>query len=73
MSVFEEKRKPEYPKKLNLPEQGREPTTNSTHINGMMLSLAIEPRSKLGEETAPLSYITLPFSIIKGMAHLLGF
>ena len=73
MSVFEEKRKPEYPNKLNLPEQGREPTTNSTHINCMMLSLSIEPRSKVGEETAPLSYITLPFSIIRYMAHLLSF
>ena len=30
MSVFEERGKPEYPKK-NLSEQGREPTTNSTH------------------------------------------
>ena len=57
MSVFEEKRKPEYPKKMNLPEQGREPTTNSIHINCMMLSLGIEPRSNLGEETAPLSYL----------------
>ena len=31
MLVFEERGKPEYPKK-NLSEQGREPTTNSTHI-----------------------------------------
>ena len=31
MLVFEERRKPEYPEK-NLPEQGRETTTNSTHI-----------------------------------------
>ena len=30
--VFEERRKPEYPEK-NLSEQGREPTTNSTHIH----------------------------------------
>ena len=29
--VFEERGKPEYPEK-NLSEQGREPTTNSTHI-----------------------------------------
>ena len=29
--VFEESEKPEYPEK-NLSEQGREPTTNSTHI-----------------------------------------
>ena len=29
--VFEEREKPEYPEK-NLSEQGREPTTNSTHI-----------------------------------------
>ena len=29
--VFEEREKPEYPGK-NLSEQGREPTTNSTHI-----------------------------------------
>ena len=29
--VFEERVKPEYPEK-NLPEQTREPTTNSTHI-----------------------------------------
>ena len=29
--VFEERGKPEYPEK-NLLEQGREPTTNSTHI-----------------------------------------
>ena len=29
--VFKERGKPEYPKK-NLSEQGREPTTNSTHI-----------------------------------------
>ena len=29
--VFEEGGKPEYPEK-NLSEQGREPTTNSTHI-----------------------------------------
>ena len=58
MSVFEGKRKPEYPKKLNLPEQGREPPTNSTHLNCiMMLSLGIEPRSKLGEETVPLSHL----------------
>ena len=28
---FEERGKPEYPEK-NLSEQGREPTTNSTHI-----------------------------------------
>ena len=31
MLVFEEKEKPENPEK-NLSEQGREPTTNSTHI-----------------------------------------
>ena len=31
MLVFEERGKPEYPEK-NLLEQGREPTTNSTHI-----------------------------------------
>jgi len=31
MLVFEERRKPEYPEK-NLSEQGREPTTNSTHM-----------------------------------------
>ena len=31
MSVFEERRKLEYPEK-NLSEQGQEPTTNSTHI-----------------------------------------
>ena len=31
MFVFEERGKPEYPEK-NLSEQGREPTTNSTHI-----------------------------------------
>ena len=31
MLVFEERRKPEYPQK-NVLEQGREPTTNSTHI-----------------------------------------
>ena len=31
MLVFEEKGKLEYPEK-NLSEQGREPTTNSTHI-----------------------------------------
>ena len=30
MLVFEERGKPEYPEK-NLSEQGREPTTNSTH------------------------------------------
>jgi len=29
--VFEERGKPEYPEK-NLSEQGREPTTNSTHM-----------------------------------------
>ena len=29
--VFEERGKPEYPEK-NLSQQGREPTTNSTHI-----------------------------------------
>jgi len=29
--VFEERGKPEHPEK-NLLEQGREPTTNSTHI-----------------------------------------
>ena len=29
--IFEERGKPEYPEK-NLSEQGREPTTNSTHI-----------------------------------------
>ena len=29
--VFEERGKPEYPEK-DLSEQGREPTTNSTHI-----------------------------------------
>ena len=29
--AFEERGKPEYPEK-NLSEQGREPTTNSTHI-----------------------------------------
>ena len=29
--VFKERGKPEYPEK-NLSEQGREPTTNSTHI-----------------------------------------
>jgi len=29
--VFRERGKPEYPEK-NLSEQGREPTTNSTHI-----------------------------------------
>jgi len=32
MLVFEERRKPEYPEK-NLAEQGREPTTNSTHMS----------------------------------------
>ena len=31
MLVFEERGKPEYPEK-NLSEQGREPTTNSTHV-----------------------------------------
>ena len=31
MLVFEERGKPEYPEK-NLSEQGREPTSNSTHI-----------------------------------------
>jgi len=31
MLVFEERGKPEYPGK-NLPEQRRDPTTNSTHI-----------------------------------------
>ena len=31
LAVFEERGKPEYPEK-NLSEQGREPTTNSTHI-----------------------------------------
>ena len=31
MVVFKERGKPEYPEK-NLSEQGREPTTNSTHI-----------------------------------------
>ena len=31
MLAFEERGKPEYPEK-NLSEQGREPTTNSTHI-----------------------------------------
>jgi len=31
MLVFEERGKPEYLKK-NLSEQGREPTTNSTHF-----------------------------------------
>ena len=31
MLVFEKRGKPEYPEK-NLSEQGREPTTNSTHI-----------------------------------------
>ena len=31
MLVFDERGKPEYPEK-NLWEQGREPTTNSTHI-----------------------------------------
>ena len=31
MLVFEERGKPEYPEK-NLSEQGREPTTNSTHM-----------------------------------------
>ena len=39
--VFEERGKPEYPKK-NLSEQGREPTTNSTHII-MTPSPGIEP------------------------------
>ena len=33
MLVFEERGKPEYLEK-NLSEQGREPTTNSTHIRG---------------------------------------
>ena len=32
MLVFEERGKPEYPKKNLLSEQRREPTTNSTHI-----------------------------------------
>ena len=41
MLVFEERGKPEYPEK-NLSEQGREPTTNSTHI--ITPSLGIEPR-----------------------------
>jgi len=31
MLVFEQRGKPEDPEK-NLPEQSREPTTNSTHI-----------------------------------------
>ena len=31
MLVFEERGKPKYPEK-NLSEQGREPTTNSAHI-----------------------------------------
>ena len=31
MLLFDKRRKPEYPEK-NLSEQGREPTTNSTHI-----------------------------------------
>ena len=40
MLVFEERGKPEYPEK-NLPEQSREPTTNSTHMTPVP---AIEPR-----------------------------
>ena len=35
MSVFEERGKPEYPEK-NLSEQGREPTTNSTHTSRLV-------------------------------------
>ena len=38
MLVFEERGKPEYPEK-NLSEQGREPTTNSTHILRRRLDL----------------------------------
>ena len=37
--IFEERGKPEYPEK-NLSEQGREPTTNSTHIWGRRRDLS---------------------------------
>ena len=48
MLVFEERGKPEYPEK-NLSEQGREPTTNSTHIwrrdRGQLLGQVQKDRS----------------------------
>ena len=42
--IFEERGKPEYPEK-NLSEQGREPTTNSTHIWGRRRDLSNHPCS----------------------------
>ena len=66
MLVFEERGKLEYPEK-NLLEQGREPTTNSTH-NHMASELGIEPRPDWWEGSAltttpPLlpSYIIIQF------------
>ena len=56
MLVFEERGKPENPEK-NLPEQGREPTTNSTH---MMLGLGIEPGPHWWEVSALKSTIPDP-------------
>ena len=40
MLVFEERGKPEYSEK-NLSEQGREPTTNSTHIYGVYVKVPL--------------------------------
>ena len=43
MLVFEERGKPDYPEK-NLSEQGREPTTNSTHIWCRRRDLLVETK-----------------------------
>ena len=51
MLVFEEWGKPEYLEK-NLSDQGREPTTNSTHLQCKTPSSGIEPGPQWWEATA---------------------
>ena len=63
--VFKEREKPEYPEK-NLSEQGREPTTNSTHIwKTCVVDAIIRTQATLvgGECSHQLSPMCHPFSL----------
>ena len=59
MLVFEERGKPEYPKK-NLSEQSREPTTNSTHIINYDVGSGSPPGTHWWEASALTTALTLP-------------
>ena len=65
MLVFEENGKPEYPEK-NLLEQGREPTTNSTH---MTPGPGIEPGTHWWEASTLTTVKSLLYYILKQLVH----